>query len=88
MINGPRAWALLAMAAAGCTRSATERPPGPMVSALFAVGADVGADADSITRAWMGLQDIALRVEKRHRHSHADVADDLQHHFQPRLPVM
>ena len=77
MINGPRAWALLAMAAAGCTRSATERPPGPMVSALFAVGADVGADADSITRAWMGLQDIALRVEKRHRHSHADVADDL-----------
>jgi len=76
-MTGLRACALLALAAVGCTRSATDRPPGPIVSALFAVAADFGADTDSITRAWTGLQDIALRVEKRHRRTHADVADDL-----------
>jgi tetratricopeptide (TPR) repeat protein len=69
--------ALLATSAAGCTRSATERPPGPVVSALFAVAAELGTEADAITRAWTGLQEIALRVEKRHRHTHADVADDI-----------
>jgi tetratricopeptide (TPR) repeat protein len=68
---------MLATAAAGCTRSATERPPGPVVSALFAVAAEFGADSDAITRAWTGLQEIALRVEKRHRRTHADVADDI-----------
>jgi len=69
--------AMLATAAAGCTRSATERPPGPVVSALFAVAAEFGADADAITVAWTRLQEIALRVEKRHRRTHADVADDI-----------
>lgn len=74
---GLMGWAMLATAAVGCTRSATERPPGPLTSALFAVAADLGADADSITRAWSDLQDIARRVEKRHRRTRADIADDL-----------
>ncbi|HEY5284236.1 MAG TPA: transglutaminase family protein, partial [Polyangia bacterium] len=69
--------AMLATAAVACTRSATERPPGPLASALFALAADFGADADTIPLAWSGLQDIALRVEKRHRRTHADIAADL-----------
>jgi tetratricopeptide (TPR) repeat protein len=69
--------AMLATAAAGCARSATERPPGPVVSALFAVATEFGANSESITRAWTGLQEIAIRVEKRHRRTHADVADDI-----------
>jgi regulator of sirC expression with transglutaminase-like and TPR domain len=61
----------------GCSRSATERPPGPITGALFALAAEFGADADATTRAFVGLQDIARRVEKRHRRSRADVADDI-----------
>ena len=55
--------AAVASAALGCRRSATERPPGPVVSALFALAADFGADADATTRAFASLQDIARRVE-------------------------
>jgi tetratricopeptide (TPR) repeat protein len=67
----------LAIAVLGCSRSATERPPGPLTSALFALAAEFGADADTTTRAFAGLQDIARRVENRHGRSHADVAADL-----------
>jgi len=78
MTAGPRLLcAIIATAAVACTRSATERPPGPVVSALFTIAAEFGADKDSITRAWTGLQEIARRVEKRHRRAHADVADDI-----------
>jgi tetratricopeptide (TPR) repeat protein len=66
-----------AAAAMGCTRSATLRPPGPVVSTLFALDADFGADAGTITRAFTSLQDIAARVEQRHRRTRADVADDI-----------
>ena len=69
--------AVAAAAATGCSRSATERPPGPIVSALFALAAEFGADADATTRGWITLQDIAVRVEKRHRRTRADLADDL-----------
>jgi tetratricopeptide (TPR) repeat protein len=61
----------------GCTRSSTQRPPGPIVSALFAVDASFGGDPETIMRAFTKLQDIAARVEQRRRHSRADVADDI-----------
>jgi tetratricopeptide (TPR) repeat protein len=48
-----------------------------VVSALFTVGSEFGTDLDSTTHAWMRLQDIAQRVEKRQRNSHADIADDI-----------
>ncbi len=70
-------YAAVGMAALGCSRSATERPPGPVTSSLFALAAEFGADPDATTRAFAGLQDIARRVEDRHRRSHADVADDI-----------
>ena len=69
--------AVVAAAALGCTRGATQRPPGPITSALFALAAEFGADTDATTRAFASLQDIAHRVEKRHASSHADVADDI-----------
>jgi tetratricopeptide (TPR) repeat protein len=47
------------------------------VSALFALDADFGTDADTIARAFSSLQDIAVRVEQRQRRSHADMADDI-----------
>ncbi|MGB8295868.1 MAG: transglutaminase family protein [Polyangia bacterium] len=74
-----RAGLLCAVAAAamGCTRSAPQRPPGPMVSTLFALDADFGADADTIARAFTSLQDIAAAVEQRHRRTRADGADDI-----------
>lgn len=68
---------MIAVAALGCTRSATQRPPGPTVSTLFALDADFGADADTIARAFTSLQDIAARVERRHRRTRGDVADDI-----------
>jgi regulator of sirC expression with transglutaminase-like and TPR domain len=69
--------AAMATAVLGCSRSATERPPGPITGALFALAAEFGADADATTRTFASLQDIARRVESRHRRSHADVADDI-----------
>jgi tetratricopeptide (TPR) repeat protein len=74
-----RAGLLCAVAAAamGCTRSATLRPPGPVVSTLFALDANFGADADTIARAFTSLQDIAAAVEQRHCRTRADVADDI-----------
>lgn len=68
---------VMAAAAIGCTRSATLRPPGPIVSTLFALSADFGADTDTTARAFISLQDIAARVEQRHRRTRADVADDI-----------
>ena len=67
----------IATAGLGCSRSATQRPPGPMVSTLFALDADFGTDADTIARAFTSLQDIAARVEQRHRRTRGDVADDI-----------
>jgi tetratricopeptide (TPR) repeat protein len=64
-------------AALGCTRSSTQRPPGPIVSALFAVDAEFGGDPETIARAFTSLQEIAARVEQRRRHTRADVADDI-----------
>jgi tetratricopeptide (TPR) repeat protein len=48
-----------------------------MVSTLFALDADFGTDADTIARAFTSLQDIAARVEQRHRRTRGDVADDI-----------
>jgi len=67
----------VAAAATGCTRSATQRPPGPIVSTLFALDADFGADGDAIVRAFSSLQDIVAAVEQRHRRTRGDVADDI-----------
>jgi len=75
--KAPLACAAIALAALGCKPSATQQPPGPLASVLFALAADFGADADATTRAWTQLQDIALRVEQRQRRTHADLADDL-----------
>jgi regulator of sirC expression with transglutaminase-like and TPR domain len=61
----------------GCTRSSTQRPPGPIVSALFAVDAEFGSDPETTARAFTSLQDIAARVEQRRRHTRTDVADDI-----------
>ena len=69
--------AALATATLACLRSATEQPPGAITSALVALAAQFGADADATTRAFADLQSIALRVEKRHARSPADVADDI-----------
>ena len=69
--------AVVAVAVLGCTSGATQRPPGPITSALFALSAEFGADAEAAPRAFASLQDIALRVAKRHARSHADLADDL-----------
>jgi tetratricopeptide (TPR) repeat protein len=69
--------ALIAVAF-GCSRSATERPPGPMASALIALDAEFGADTETTTAAFAGLQDIARRVEERHRRAHADIAQDIE----------
>jgi regulator of sirC expression with transglutaminase-like and TPR domain len=69
--------ALLATATLGCRRSATEQPPGAITSALVALAAQFGADADATTRAFADLQSIALRVEQRHARSHADATDDI-----------
>jgi len=67
----------VAAAATGCTRSAAQRPPGPIVSTLFALDADFGADGDAIVRAFSSLQDIVAAVEQRHRRTRGDVADDI-----------
>lgn len=63
--------------ALGCTKSATERPPGPVVCALIALDAELGADSESTTAAFSALQDIAKRVERRHRATHADFVEDV-----------
>jgi tetratricopeptide (TPR) repeat protein len=69
--------AAVVVAALGCTRSATERPPGPIVSALVALDAEMGNDAETAAAAFTGLQDIARRVEQRHRRSRGDIAADI-----------
>jgi tetratricopeptide (TPR) repeat protein len=48
-----------------------------MVSALVVVDAQFGADADTTTAAFAALNDIARRVERRHRGSHAEMAADI-----------
>jgi tetratricopeptide (TPR) repeat protein len=76
-VRCPLGCAVIAAAVLGCTRGAPQRPPGPITSALFALAAELGADTDATTRAFASLQNIAVRVEKRHASSHADVADDI-----------
>jgi len=68
---------VIAAAALGCTRSATQRPPGPIVSTLFALDADFGADVDTIARAFTSLQDIAACVEQRSRRTRGDGIEDI-----------
>ena len=63
--------------ALGCGRAATDRPPGPLASALVALAADFGADPSAIAEAWGDLQHIADRVESRNLRTHADKVDDL-----------
>jgi len=75
--RAPLVCAAIALVACGCKPSAPRQAPGPLVSALFGLAANFGADGDATTRAWAQLQDIALRVEQRHRHTHADLAEDL-----------
>jgi tetratricopeptide (TPR) repeat protein len=69
------ACAVVAAALPGCQRG-TPAPPGPVASALFALSAQFGADADATTRAWTELEDIARRVKQR-RHGRGDVADPI-----------
>jgi len=68
--------ALLALTLS-CTRSVTNRPPGPVVSTLVVLDAQFGADADATTTAFVRLNDIVRRVEQRHRSSHAEMAADI-----------
>jgi hypothetical protein len=69
------ACAVVAAALSGCQRR-IPAPPGPVSSALFAVSAEFGADADTTTRAWNQLEDIAGRVERR-RHGQGDLAEHI-----------
>ena len=69
--------AVMAAATLGCRRSPSPRPPGPVASTLFALAAELGADADTTTQAWNGLEDIARRVDKRRQRPQGDVADDI-----------
>ncbi len=59
----------------GCQRP-SPAPPGPVTSTLFALAAEFGADADTTTRAWNQLEDIARRV-KQHRRGEGDVAEHI-----------
>jgi regulator of sirC expression with transglutaminase-like and TPR domain len=72
-----RGWAVLLAAALGCTRSASERPPGPIVSTLIALDAQLGSDPETAAAAFAGLGDIARRVEQRHRRTRGDLAADI-----------
>lgn len=64
--------------ALGCSRSTTDRPPGPVVSTLVVLDAQFGTDADTTTAAFASLNDIARQVERRHRGSRADMAEDIR----------
>jgi tetratricopeptide (TPR) repeat protein len=63
--------------AMGCARGATEGPPGPVVSAVVAVDAQFGAEAEASVAAFEGVNHIARRVERRHRGGHKDWAADI-----------
>jgi tetratricopeptide (TPR) repeat protein len=63
--------------ALGCSRSATDRPPGPVVSTLVVLDAQFGADAETTTAAFTSLNDIARQVERRHRGSRAEMVADI-----------
>jgi len=76
MNTGARRLALITVAF-GCTSSATVQPPGPVVSAVVAVDAEFGAAAEATQTSFAALQDIARRVEKRHRRTGADIAEDI-----------
>jgi tetratricopeptide (TPR) repeat protein len=71
------ACAVLVAVLSGCQRRPPRAPPGPVASALFALAAEFGADADATTRAFTELEDIARRVEQRRRGQPGDVADQL-----------
>ncbi len=70
---------VIVTAAAACAKSTTDAAPGAFVSALVAADAEIGGDAEAAAAAFAGLQDIARRVEQRHRHTRADIADDINH---------
>jgi tetratricopeptide (TPR) repeat protein len=63
--------------ALGCMRAMSDRPPGPVASAVVALAADLGADPSKVAEAWGDLERIAARIESRHRRTHADEIDDL-----------
>jgi regulator of sirC expression with transglutaminase-like and TPR domain len=67
----------VAAATMGCTGSAAQRPPGPIVSALFALDADFGADTHTIVRAFTSLEEIAARVQQRPLRTRVDGTDDI-----------
>jgi len=73
--RGPALALIVTLAGAGCAR-ASQRPPGPVDSALVAVAADF--DAGDVVEAWDGLQRLADRVTARHRRSGASEVDDLR----------
>jgi tetratricopeptide (TPR) repeat protein len=76
-MNKPVPWLALFAAALACAKSATDRPPGPLVSTLVALDAELGADPETSAAAFTELQDIARRVEQRHRRNHGDIAQDI-----------
>jgi tetratricopeptide (TPR) repeat protein len=75
--RGALACAVVAAGWPACQRHPPRPPPGPVVSTLLALAAEFGADGDATTRAFAQLEDIALRVDARHRRGHGELADDL-----------
>jgi tetratricopeptide (TPR) repeat protein len=71
------ACAVSAAALLGCQRQPPRAPPGPMASALFALAAEFGADADLTTRAWTLLEKIVVRVDERRQRMKGDVTQAL-----------
>jgi regulator of sirC expression with transglutaminase-like and TPR domain len=67
--------AAIALAALGCTRSAS--PPGPMASALLTLSEELGAEAGELEAAPRRLDDIAQAVTKRHRRGATDIAQNI-----------
>ena len=64
-------------AAAGCAKSPLQAPPGPVVSTLIALDAELGGEPQAASAAFASLQDIARRVEQRHHRTHAEIMDDI-----------
>jgi tetratricopeptide (TPR) repeat protein len=48
-----------------------------VVSALIALDAELGGDPQGASAAFASLQDIARRVEQRHRRTNAELTDDI-----------
>lgn len=69
--------ALVLAAGVGCTKRPAQAAPGPVVSVLIALDAELGGDAQAASAAFATLQDIAGRVERRHRRTHAELTSDI-----------